>query len=194
MKRLAAAMQDGADGRLAPGFGLSQAQVTFIAHGDWTLPDARAACSRIVQSCPDFLILHIGSNDLGSVRFVDSIKIANDLLELAHYLCQASGAHGAIICHLTQRGLSHRLPSRSHVDHYNDKILMANRFIQEVIGAGLGPQLISWPHKGMIQSTAHLLGTDGTHVNTHGQFLLYKSLRGAVICAAKAAGACPPAQ
>lgn len=185
-------MLGGSDVRLVPGFGLSQAHVTFIAQGGWKLADVRGACPRIAASRPDFLILQVGSNDLCTVRHIDSITIANELLELANYLCTSSGAQGAIVCHLLQRGESHRLPSHPHVTSYNEKIILVNRYIKEVLGAGLEPRLISWPHKGMIQSMAHLLCNDGTHVNDYGQLLLYKSIRGAVICAAKEAGVSPP--
>ena len=185
-------MQGGSDTRLLPDFGLSQANITVIAQGGWTLADVRTACPQIAASAPDFLIIQVGSNDLGSVLLVDSIKVANNLLELANYLCTVSGARGALICHLTQRGQSRRLPTHSNVALYNDKILMANLFIKEVLGAGLEPQLISWPHKGMILSMAHLLCNDGTHVNHNGQLMLYRSIRGAVIYACKIVGVPAP--
>lgn len=192
MKRLRNAMLRGSDPRLAVDFGLSQAQVTFVAQGGWKIHDAQQASAQIAASRPDFLIVQVGSNDLSDVRHTDSIKVANDVLTLARHLCTISGAKGAIICHLTQRGQSSRLPSTSHVNGYNAQIQLANRYVKEVLGAGLEPQLISWPHKGMTQSMAHLLRDDGTHVNDDGQILLYKSIRGAIIRAAKEVGVYPP--
>ena len=176
------------DAELLLNFGLQQAHVTFICRGGWTLTDVRQALPRIVSSKPDFLVVHVGSNDLSSASYVDSIKVANNILELANELCQSSGAQGAIIAHLLQRGLSPRLPHPDAVAEYNQKIILANKFITEVLGAGLEPRLISWPHKGMTRSMTHLLCHDGTHVNEEGQLKLYRSLRGAVMRAAKETG------
>lgn len=192
MRRLNDAMIKGPDPKLVPHFGLSQARVTFICQGGWTLNDVRRARPAIDASLPDFLVVQVGSNDLCSTRYVDSIRVANELLDLMTAICESSGARGAIVCHLTQRGPGKYLPSPAAAAEYNRKILLANSFIKEVLGAGLEPKLTSWPHKGMTQSMAHLLSSDGTHVNRDGQILLYKSIRGAVIRAAKEAGFPPP--
>jgi lysophospholipase L1-like esterase len=138
------------------------------------------------------LVIQAGSNDLFSVAFIDSIKVANDLIELSKRLCISSGAKGAIIGHITKRGVGRYLPSTAQAERFNEKVNMANIFMKEVTGAGLEPHVISWQHKGMSEWMDHLLCSDGTHVNAHGQDLFYTSMRGAVIRAAREAGFARP--
>lgn len=190
IRRLSAAMEDISWPQLAPDFDVAQAEITFICQGGWTLRDVRGAQHAIDASRPDFLIVQAGSNDMCKVSYIDSIKVANDLIEITKSLCSSSGAKGALLCNLTQRNTSRYLPTTADAEAYNARIFRANLFLKEVLGAGLEPMLFSWPHKGMVQSMAHLLGPDGTHMNDRGQWLFYKSLRGAVIQAAHHAG-CP---
>ena len=52
---------------------------------------------------------------------------------------------------------------------YNNKIILGNNFIEEVINAAISPTLISWLHKEMTESMAHLLCSDETRVNENNQ-------------------------
>ena len=106
--------------------------------------------------------------------FVDSIKVENQLIELARSLCIFSGARSAIICELTQRSVGRYLRSPHQVQIYNERIRLANRFLREVLS--LEPNLIFWRHKAMSASVGHIVCTDGTHFNALGQYLLYKSM------------------
>ena len=151
-----------------------------------TLDSVRARQATITESRPDFILIKVWSNDLAQVGLVDSIKVANQLIELARSLCKSSGARSAIICELTQRSVRRYLHSPHQVQIYNERIRLANRFLREVLS--LEPKLIFWRHKAMSASVEHLTCRDGTHFNALGQYLLYKSIRGVSIYAAKSAG------
>jgi lysophospholipase L1-like esterase len=191
VRRLQDAISLGKDESFQLNFGIVQADVSYVCQGGWKLQDVRDSQSQVDGLKPDYLIIKVGSNDLCDVNVVDSIKVANDLIDLTKHLCASSGAGGAIVCEFTQRQPGRFLPSPELAEDYNRKVTLANRFLKDVIHE-LEPELNFWPHKGMTESVSHLLCPDGTHVNASGQFLLYKSLRGAVIYAAKRAGFNPP--
>ena len=45
-------------------FGISQAKVSFVCKGGWTICDVHNETKRVAETHPDYLILFIGSNDL----------------------------------------------------------------------------------------------------------------------------------
>lgn len=75
------------------------------------------------------------------------------------------------------------LVSQEASDKYNIKVKTANAFLKTVLEDE--PNLHFWRHKGLSLHAAHFLASDGTHLNTAGQFKLYKSIRGALIFASK---------
>lgn len=82
-RRLKDAIYNNKDPCLEANFGLDQAEVTLIWKEGWTLSDIARGQDCIDQTQPDYIILLAGSYDTASVPQIDSIKIANDLLELA---------------------------------------------------------------------------------------------------------------
>ena len=190
IRRLRDALDSATDKRMEANFGVSQVDINYVCGGGWTLDSVCARQATITESRPDFILIKAGSNDLAQVELVDSIKVANQLIELARSLCISSGARSAIICELTQRSVGRYLRSPHQVQIYNERIRLANRFLREVLS--LEPNLIFWRHKAMSASVEHLVCRDGTHFNALGQYLLYKSIRGAIIYAAKSAGLSSP--
>ena len=121
---------------------------------------------------------------------MDSIKVANNIVQLAHHLCLTSGAKGAVVCSLMKRKLGRYLSTPCEVDRYNKRVVLANEFLTEVVPGK--DNLTFWRQKGLLGSIGQLLCRDGTHLNAGGQYRLYKSIRGAVIHAAALAGYLPP--
>ena len=124
---------------------------------------------------------------------MNSTNVANQLIEWNSLnLCISSGARSAIICEVTQRSVGQYLRPQHQVQIYNEEIQLANRFLREVLT--LEPNLTFWRHKAMSVSVEHLVCRDGTNFNALGQYLLYKSIRGAIVYAAKPAGLFSPKQ
>ena len=170
------------------GFGLSQAHISYGCGGGWTLQSVRDHVPEIVSSKPDYVILKAGSNDLASVSLLNSIKVADDLLELSKFICSESGAKGIIVCQITKRKAGKYMRSRADVDAFNRKVDLANNFLCQVIDSDT-PHVTFWRQfRGSSPYVEHLLLADGTHYNHAGQRKFYKSLRGAIIFAAKKCG------
>ena len=100
-----------------------------------------------------YLILIIGSIDFSRGEVMDSIKVANSIIQLAHHLCLTSGAKGAIVCSLMQRKLGRYLSAPCEVDIYIERVVMANDFLTEVVPCE--NDLTFWRQKGLLGPIGH---------------------------------------
>ena len=111
---------------------------------------------------------------------MDSINVANSIVQLAFHLCLTSGAKGAIICSLMKRKLGPYLSTPYEVDRYNERVVMVNDFFDGSCSLRRRSD-ISGRQKGLLGPIGHLLCRDGSHLKAGGQYWPYKSIRGAVI-------------
>lgn len=185
IKRLRDDIASGSDPAFMVNFGVTGVPVSFVCRGGWTIPELEKAIPVVQALQPDFIILKVGTNDLCSVSTTQSITVANDLIKTANKLRTQCNTRGVLVCEITQRSLGRYLPSWAAVQDYNHKVQLANNFLKTVLDQE--PGLEYWPHRGMRAQPQlqALLCPDGVHVNPAGQFKLYKSIRGAVLYAAK---------
>ena len=83
------------------------------------------------------------------------------------------------VCQVLHR---EQLPRRS----YNLDVDKLNKYLKAVISDI--PNARYWRHRGMLLPSQEVLAADGVHLNDHGQYLLYRSYRGAVIQSLKSLG------
>ena len=72
----------GADESFLENFGLQQVALTYICGGGWSLNNICDNLDRIMDSHPDYLVVQAGSNYLARGTVQDSIKVADNLVEL----------------------------------------------------------------------------------------------------------------
>ena len=64
---------------------------------------------------------------------------------------------------------------------YNDRVALLNRYLSVVLETL--PFATFWCHKGLRKPSVPILCKDGIHLNHTGQYALYRSYRGAILCA-----------
>ena len=129
----------------------------------------------------DIIILQFGGNDFK--RFKDRpVKMAKKLVKLAKSLKKLCNAKKIIICNILPRiagNKSYSLSTKKAAKYRNwrrevnrnTKLLASNK-------------IIIWNHQQLFRNNKlTIFLKDGTHLNRYGNFLLYKSLRGAILYA-----------
>lgn len=180
MRRLRDDIKKGASPDLKVNFDIGAARVEFVCQGGWKLPDLKKAVGRVVSAKPQVVLIHAGSNDICDVGAKGEV-IGDKLLDLAQEVKVRSGARMVMVCTLTRRSLGKYLTSQSQVDKFNREIDRFNAYVRVV-----GPTfdgLSAWRHSGFREPSIPLLLEDGVHMNSRGQYKLYKSVRGAMVVA-----------
>ena len=126
---------------------------------------------------PNILILEIGTNDLKCTR-PEIIGSAID--DLIAEIKQRFNIRVVCVCTVIPR----RHPRSSQPDvQFNDQAVLLNRYLNAVLNDM--PGIFTWTHTGLQSLSRPLLLPDGVHLNHKGQYLLYRSYRGAILKAIK---------
>ena len=128
IRRLRDAIQTKSGQVFPEDFGTSQAKLSFVCKGGWTICDVHNETKRVAETHPDYLIRIVASSDLVQGERMNSIKVANSIIQLVHHLCLTSGAKGAIICSLMQCKGGRYLSTPCEVDRYSERVVLANDF------------------------------------------------------------------
>ncbi len=182
MRRLRDDIRKGRSPDLKKNFNIGAARIKFVCKGGWKLPDLKKAVGRVVSAKPQVVLIHAGSNDICEVGAKGEV-IGDKLLDFAREVKVRSGAKMVMICTLTKRSIGKYLPSQSQVDRFNWHIDRFNAYVKVV-----GPTfdgLSTWRHSGFREPSIPLLLQDGVHMNSHGQYKMYRSVRGAMVVAIK---------
>ena len=116
---------------------------------------------------PDIVIVQLGTNDLTSYPPLQVGSAIEDSVPLLH---DSYGVKGVCICQSIRR--------RSAVV-FNQKVDILARYLRVVLEPI--PNAIYWGRKGFWLARNSFFSSDGIHLNSRGQYKLYRNLRGAVL-------------
>ena len=151
-------------------FGISGARIMNSTH-------LRVFEAEISARRPRFVVVQVAGNDLDNTSMSDHTSRAT-LIDKLVMLCvtwrSRYSIHHVVVCQLLPRSVTRHVP----VEAYNLWVVDANRALTN--GLSGDPAISYWRHKGLKRSKSSVL-LDGVHFNSHGQYKLYRSIRGAVI-------------
>ena len=116
---------------------------------------------------PDIVIVQLGTNDLTSCP---PLQVGSAIEDFVHLLYDSYGVKGVCVCQTISR--------RSAVV-FNKKVDILTRYLRVVLEPI--PYAIYWGHRDFWRARNSFFFSDGTHLNSRGQYKLYRSLRGAVL-------------
>lgn len=157
-------------------FGIPKVEVRFVCKGAWYLPDVQENLERIAAHRPDIVILQCGGNDLCHTDRPE--RLAHELLKIAEKIEKETSAV-VLVCQILKRDLGKYFFDKEEVEWFNQKVGVANQFLKVV--AEEYKNVKFWKHHGMSEPQKNILCPDGVHMNAHGQFKFYRSLRGALL-------------
>ena len=116
---------------------------------------------------PDIVILQLGTNDLTSCP---PLHVGSAIEDLVHLLHDSYGVQGVCVRQTIRR--------RSAV-LFNHRVDILTRYLRVVLEPI--PYAIYWKHRGFWRARHSFLSAVGIHLNSRGQYKLYRSLRAAVL-------------
>ena len=124
---------------------------------------------------PEIVILELGSNNF-SPSEARPERVGSKMESLVQLLHTQYGVKFFVVC----QTINHTLCPLS-TPSYNDRIALLNRYLSVVLKTL--PFATFWCHKGLHKPNVPILCKDGIHLNHMGQYALYRSYRGAILCA-----------
>ena len=116
---------------------------------------------------PDIVIVQLGTNDLTSCP---PLRVGSALEDFVHLLHDSYGVRGVCVCQTIRRRAA---------DVFNQRVDILTRYLRVVLEPI--PYAIYWGHRGFWRACNRFFAADGIHLNSRGQYKLYRSLRGAVL-------------
>ena len=125
----------------------------------------------VEQIAPDVVILEIGTNDLvdTSPEVVGSVIVSLVCLLLEGYKVRVM-----CVCHIIPRGQSH-----IEAASFAERVEILQQYLKVVLSPI--PGVFCWLHKAFSHPGKDFYLQGGIHVNPAGQYLLYRSYRGATL-------------
>ena len=170
VRRLHCDLERQFDGRAKKDFDLSTVNVRLFGTGGRTVAKINNFdLKTVARFSPDVVILEIGTNDLSNKP---PETVGSEIDDLAVKLINDFSVRVVGICSVIPRA----------DQNFSDKAELLNRYLSVVVD---NPRVFTWRHKGLYAPGHSVLSDDGVHLNPHGQYLLYRSYRGAVLKALK---------
>ena len=142
-------------------------EIKWHGIGGRTVSTVRAFDQRIVEIFrPDLVILQLGSNDL---VHGDPLSIASGIEDLVTLLHDSFQVTRICVCQSL-----YRVSGAAYYQRVRDLIKYLKVLLESL------PYSAYWKHRGFWNSTVGLYSGDGVHLNAHGHYRLYRSLRGAL--------------
>lgn len=116
---------------------------------------------------PDIVIVQLGTNDLSHLSPVNVGSAIEDLTRTLH-----DSLHVKCVCVC-------QTIYRTGAPTFNKNVILLNRYLKVVLEPL--PYAFFWSHKGFWRAKTNFMARDGVHLNSLGQYKLYRSLRGAVL-------------
>ena len=173
VKRLYRDLLRGFDARASPSFGLEKDAIIHVfGVGGRTVPKLVQFDLSVVSSLqPDVVILEIGTNDLS---FSSPETVSSFIVDLVDRLCADFCVRVVGVCKVIPRaGYS------PEVLNFNAKAFLLNNYLD--LAFEYRSHGFSWLHRGFNCPSISPYLPDGVHVNSFGQYALYRSYRGAVL-------------
>lgn len=175
VRRLQSDLRSNFDTRASVDFGF-RGTTTVYMHGigGRTVSKLQKHDLSVVSSLsPDIVILEIGTNDLS---FSKPEVVGSNIEELVRLLLDHFSVRVIVVCHVTSRAKSHAIKS-----NFNDKTAILNQYTRVVLEQ-FSP-VLCWTHRGFTNTSVTPFLPDGVHFNYTGQYILYRSYRGAILAA-----------
>ena len=173
VRRLAHDLKNDFDPRASETFNL-QGQVHVRLHGTGGRTVQKLIkydLGVLTEFAPDIVILEIGTNDL-TVSAPEVVGSAID--DFVRFLRCSFAVKIIGVCEVLPRGT--KSPHRSY---FNKAVPILNNYLRVVLGEQ--ESVFCWRHVGFCEPSCDPYLPDGVHVNSVGQYWLYRSYRGAII-------------
>lgn len=138
--------------------------------------DRNIKSARFKRAVPSIIVLNIGGNDLDSSASSPQL-VGLRLYECAKFLV-GLGVKQVAVCQIVPRSSWRYLPTLVG----NDKVDSINEFLEAVCN---DQSIFFWKHDRIPNSMTTIHRDDGVHFNDSGNKLLFRSVRGALLFAAK---------
>jgi len=120
---------------------------------------------------PDVVFLEVGTNDLSDVG---PEVVGSSIEELVRLLLDVFSVSMVGVCHVIPRGVSF-----TEWEDFLQRPAILNNYVRVVLEPF--PNAFCWTHKDFSSPHKDLYLEDGVHVNSLGQYFLYRSYRGATL-------------
>ena len=116
------------------------------------------------------IILELGTNDLANLS---PDVVGSEIEELVSLLLETFSVRVIGVCHVVPRGISFAMC---------DRFLQGISYLRQYLSVVLAfPQVFCWTHSYFSSLSKPFYLADGVHLNTVGQYLLYRNCRGAIL-------------
>jgi lysophospholipase L1-like esterase len=176
VRRLNDDLNNGFDSRAKQNFNLaaSGVYVSLKGTGGRTVDRVFKYDISFLKSCkPDIVVLEIGTNDLSNLS---PEVVGSRIDDLVRYMLDELNIKVIAVCQVINR----RIPHSDEPDHaFNAKASMLRQYLSVVLANE--PGVFLWDHRKFDNGRIDLLSLDGVHCNPQGQYILYRSYRGAIL-------------
>ena len=173
VKRLQCDLKAGFDARADSNFNLEGTATTHLfGVGGRTVQKLRLYDLHVVRYlAPDIVILEVGTNDLSDLG---PEVVGSSIEELVGSLLDEFSVSVVGVCHVIPRGVSF-----SHSAVFLQRAKILNNYVRVVLAPCRN--VFCWSYKDFSSPHKDLYLADGVHVNSLGQYFLYRSYRGAIL-------------
>ena len=174
VKRLKNDLGKNFDHRASRTFGLlGTAEVHLQGTGRRTVGKLQSYDLHVVrQLMPDIVILVVGTNDLPSVA---PEVVGSSIEDLVVTLKSIYSVAVLCVCHVIPRGESTIRPL-----YFWERAKVLQQYLEVMLDSL--DCVFCWHHKAFTRPDQDFYLRDGVHLNARGQYLLYRSYRGAILC------------
>ena len=167
-----------------PGFNVSGCLTDFVYKRGGTTTDLMLKLDNIYDMQPDVVVLQIGGNDFTGNPNQDHVNTPDNIIGLAKQINKTQCVKAVFIGKLFDRFQNrHYLPTKEHVAQYNAKVSYINHALDIQAHSLRQQNIIVWNHRGRVTLRKQIISNDGTHLNAHGMYKWWRSIRGALLYA-----------
>ena len=174
IRRLCHDLETGFDQQADLNFNLKGTPVVFMrGMGGRTVPKLRIFDLHVVkQLSPDIIILEIGTNDLTRVG---PEVVGSEINDFVRFLVDNLAVNVVGVCHV--------IPSVFSCAASQTSFLTSATALNQYTNAVLGdlPNVFCWVHTPFSSPGKDFYLNDGVHLNSVGQYQLYRSYRGTIL-------------
>ena len=137
----------------------------------------------ITDKMPDIVYLELGSNDISDKK-LGAETIASELEGIAQSLISSGIKYVCIGQTIRRKKPQDRWWKEKYPlpDFYNKKVVLMNDILKHLLDDVCTPRAQYWRHVGFWKPTVDVINhADGVHPDGHGLYVLYRSVRGAII-------------
>ena len=152
---------------------LGTASVFMHGVGGRTVPNLRAFdLHEVKRLSPDIVILELGTNDLS---YVGPEVVGSAIDDLVRLLLDSFSVRVDGVCHVIPRVISDASAQASFLERASALNSYTRVVLEEL------SNVFCWEHKDFASTAKDFYRPDGVHLNFAGQYLLYRSYRGAIL-------------